>query len=615
MSAIDPGIGDPIQDAAEDVEPDSDSRKVNYDPDKFRDETEEEDLMMPTSWWFASTASPLLAGTFGPIASGFNICALVQKWRVYIPPGGSEATGIPMADPPWLVGLNAVSLFCAVVGNVALLLNMARRLKFTIAQSLSISGFFLGGILLIVDVGAINASPTYFIPQARALPDANHALSMAYYFAIWAAAIYMVLGALMCATVYGANKGFYDKSFHLTVPQRTLMLQTMLFMAYILLGALVFCNIEGWPYLDAVYWADVTILTIGLGDYEPVTAVGRGLLFPFAIGGILIVGLVIGSIRSLVLERGAQKMSARITEKRRETAIHNVDERKQTIQISWLAKADFSTDSSLSPAQRREEEFKVMRKVQRAAERERRYFALAISLSFALMLWFVGAAIFMQCEKKLGWTYFQSLYFSFTSLLTIGYGDYAPASNSGRAFFVVWSLLAVPSLTILISNMGDTIVKGFSDLTVWIGYLTVLPGEGGARAAARKFFTQLSDESQKMVSRFSPPGLFGDIGAAGRVRLGSDEHQNQMFDRLAERLESHVQQDELDKARAAADAGDEVEVSRLITFFVPRKQHLTIYREILTSTITSSHVSCEMFKRIFRSVRQSNTRGRIGNTF
>lgn len=79
----------------------------------------------------------------------------------------------------------------------------------------------------------------------------------------------------------------------------------------------------------------MTLLTIGLGDFSPQSNVGRGLLFPFAIGGILMVGLVVGSIRSLVLERGQEKMAARITEKRRETAVNNVDERKQTIKISW----------------------------------------------------------------------------------------------------------------------------------------------------------------------------------------------------------------------------------------------------------------------------------------
>lgn len=63
-----------------------------------------------------------------------------------------------------------------------------------------------------------------------------------------------------------------------------------------------------------------------------------------------------------------------------------------------------------------------MRKVQATAERERRWFALFLSSTFALLLWFVGAAIFMVAEKSQGWTYFQSLYFTYVCLLTIGYG-------------------------------------------------------------------------------------------------------------------------------------------------------------------------------------------------
>jgi hypothetical protein len=34
----------------------------------------------------------------------------------------------------------------------------------------------------------------------------------------------------------------------------------------------------------------------------------------------------------------------------------------------------------------------------------------------------MGAEIFMIAEYKQGWTYLESLYFAYTSLLTIGYG-------------------------------------------------------------------------------------------------------------------------------------------------------------------------------------------------
>ena len=209
----------------------------------------------------------------------------------------------------------------------------------------------------------LTASPDYLIGDPEFQPGTRHGLTAAFYFAIFATLNYMFISVIMCVTVFGALRGHYEKEFNLTSSQRTLMLQTMSFIIYLLLGALVFNIIEGWGFLNSVYWANVTLLTIGIGDYSPLTPLGRGLLFPFAIGGVLIVGLVVGSIRSLVLERGKEKMSARIMEKRRREAVHNVDLNKSTIKISMFAKADITLNPNMSPAQRREEEFNVMRRV------------------------------------------------------------------------------------------------------------------------------------------------------------------------------------------------------------------------------------------------------------
>ena len=99
MSTIDPGIGDSVKQKSEDAEVDAGDR----DAEREEEQEEEEEFTQSTSWWFASTACPLLAGTFGPIASGFNICALSNEWRVYIPPGGTEEHGVKIVDPGWLI--------------------------------------------------------------------------------------------------------------------------------------------------------------------------------------------------------------------------------------------------------------------------------------------------------------------------------------------------------------------------------------------------------------------------------------------------------------------------------------------------------------------------------
>jgi potassium channel subfamily K, other eukaryote len=96
----DPGLDQPISDEAEKVE------NQYYSTDEEAEDLEDEQTYPhSTRWWFASTTFPLLAGTFGPMANAFSICALVQNWRVEIPPGGTEEHGKNIKDPKWYANL------------------------------------------------------------------------------------------------------------------------------------------------------------------------------------------------------------------------------------------------------------------------------------------------------------------------------------------------------------------------------------------------------------------------------------------------------------------------------------------------------------------------------
>ncbi|KAI9857881.1 MAG: Potassium channel [Trichoglossum hirsutum] len=461
-------------------------------------------------WWFASTTSPLVAGTFGPMANAFSICALAGTWRVSIPPGGTEEHGDEITDPKWLIAVNAISLAFALVANMSLLLNMARRIPFSVAQPITIFGWYISSFLLIALVALASS-----ILQ---LPPADYAFTQAYYYGIMAALIYFTISSLMVGTVFGAYKGHYPREFKLTISQRTLMLQTISFLAYLLSGAAVFARVEGWKFLDAVYWADFTLLTVGVGDYAPATHTGRALFFPYAIGGILIIGLVIGSIRSLVLERGKKRMTVRMLEKERVKALTRLNSRDREVLIPIQSEGSSNDrDSANFEWKRRKEEFKLMRQVQDQAIRSRRWRSLLISAVAWFVLLFLGALVFMKSEHSQSWSYFQSLYFAYTSLLTIGYGDLFPMSNSGKPFFVFWSLLAVPTMTILIGNMGDTIVKGVRELTLWIGEWTILPSETPIKEVVKKGTSRLA-WGKKWASESDPeiaPEIIGELRRRG----------------------------------------------------------------------------------------------------
>lgn len=344
--------------------------------------------------------------------------------------------------------------------------------------------------------------------------------SQAFYYGIYAACLYFVCSSLMVVTFWGAMKGHYSKDFQLTNSQRTLMLQTIMFLMYLLIGALVFSTIEGWPYLDAVYWADVTLFTVGFGDFSAATPLGRALLFPYALVGVISLGLVVGSIRSLVLERGQRQLSARLMEKKRKRTLRRMVRRgKDDILVPVTDEGDEDDDypgrstTSLTEYQRRKREFELMRKIQMRAEHRRRWMAMGISTTVWLMLWLVGAAIFQQSELRYqGWTYFDGFYFAFVSLTTIGYGDVTPISPAGKSFFVIWSLLALPTMTVLISNAGDTVVKFVREATDKLGTVTILPDEKGFKKTLKEMIRPLSlgqvfgDDSDVEES---PPGALG----------------------------------------------------------------------------------------------------------
>ncbi|KAL8719967.1 MAG: hypothetical protein Q9225_003115 [Loekoesia sp. 1 TL-2023] len=539
----DPGLDEPIQKQSKNVE------QERKDEEEFQKE-DEQAFLDPSRWWFASTAFPLLAGTFGPMASAFSVCALVENWRVIVPhgPGGNEAHGYNVKDPGWLIAINTISLVLALIANVALLLNMARRLSFAIAQPITIVGWFISSVLLI----ALVVTATYSLK----LPGQDRALTQAFYYAILAAGIYFVIASLMCVTVYGAYKEHYPQEFKLTMSQRTLMLQTISFMVYMLAGAAVYYKVEGWQFLDCVYFTNYTLLTVGIGDYAPQTHTGRALLFPYAIGGIVILGLVVGSIRSLVLERGKKKLGSRIIEKKREQLLKKMHKKGQHHKLTPITSDEKADELGMSERERRKFEFEMMRQIQDHANQRQKWNALFISGSAWLILWLVGGVVFWKAEHAQEWSYFGSLYFAYTSLLTIGYGDYKNFSNAGKPAFVFWSLLAVPTLTIVISNMGDTVVKAIRDLTDYLGEFTVLPGENPTRQRAKQLVRSVTsrfgkDNEPRETIMDEPPGLIGEK----EEEDSQGPHRRIM---ATDHLASEVENEELQAAGEAQKRGDEV---------------------------------------------------------
>lgn len=160
--------------------------------------------------------------------------------------------------------------------------------------------------------------------------------------------------------------------------------------------------------------------------------------------------------------------------------------------------------------------FDEMRRIQNATQRFKKYWALSLSVCAFAVLWLIGAVVFWFAERKIqGMSYFQALYFCYVSLLTIGYGDFAPQSNAGRPFFVVWSLIAVPTITLLINDMGSTVIESFKKGTFIAADWTILLRRGiwsdflERHSKIKKYLTSRKEKRER--ERRMQEGLAGPI--------------------------------------------------------------------------------------------------------
>ena len=102
----------------------------------------------------------------------------------------------------------------------------------------------------------------------------------------------------------------YSKSLHTLTSvmrrqQEPLTAVLCLLMGYIMISALIVFNVEPESFKsfgEAIYWATVSLTTVGYGDIAPVTTVGRVVTIISSIFGIVIVALPSGIITAGYLE-------------------------------------------------------------------------------------------------------------------------------------------------------------------------------------------------------------------------------------------------------------------------------------------------------------------------
>lgn len=225
---------------------------------------------------------------------------------------------------------------------------------------------------------------------------------------------------------------------------RSNIVALLLVLSYIGATILVFHFVEDWSVVDCVYYSMVIVTTVGYGDVIPVTTAGKAVTIFFAFYGICTIGIALGQLASLFLER--QKSIAKQATK------------------SLLKNVDNAAETTAAHAKEARLDGKLKKKSKAPKKQLPKWVRVIFSdnnkaIVQALIPIFVSIGAGLIVGAIEGWPILDCFYYSIITVTTVGFGDLSPKSEGARIFAIFFLPLAVVSVAHGVGSVLEEISK------------------------------------------------------------------------------------------------------------------------------------------------------------
>jgi voltage-gated potassium channel len=80
----------------------------------------------------------------------------------------------------------------------------------------------------------------------------------------------------------------------------------------VIIGTIFYHFVEGWSYLDAIYFSSTTLTTIGFGDFHPTTPISKIFTIFYVLSGVSLTLYAIAEFAKIQLEIGEGEVMNRL---------------------------------------------------------------------------------------------------------------------------------------------------------------------------------------------------------------------------------------------------------------------------------------------------------------